>query len=59
VKQCKQLTTLILNYANVTDAGLKELKDPKELRMIQLFGCKFTDAGFRDFKQAHPNCKTD
>jgi hypothetical protein len=31
VKECKRLTTLILNYANVTDAGVKELKGLKRL----------------------------
>ena len=45
-----------LGATQVTDAGLKELKDPKQLTTLFLTDTKVTDAGIADLKKALPNC---
>jgi internalin A len=41
----------------VTDAGLKELKELKQLTELHLQRTKLTDAGVKELKEALPKCK--
>jgi hypothetical protein len=41
----------------VTDAGLKELKELKQLSRLELSGTKVTDAGIKELKRALPKCE--
>ena len=41
----------------MTDAGLKELKDLKQLTTLSLGGPKVTDAGVKELQAALPKCK--
>jgi hypothetical protein len=41
----------------VTDAGLKELKELKQLTTLDLEGTQVTDAGLKELKEALPKCK--
>jgi len=43
----------------VTEEGLKELKELKNLTRLLLDGTKVTDAGKKELKEALPNCNTD
>ncbi len=45
---------LDLNFTKVTDEGLKELKDMKNLIFLQLIGTKVTDAGVEELKKSRP-----
>ena len=38
----------------ITDAGLKDLKELKDLQFLCLAGTKISDAGLKDLKQALP-----
>ena len=40
----------------MTDAGMKELKDLKSLRSLDLSHTKVTDAGLKDLREALPTC---
>ena len=46
-----------LRMGKVTDAGLKELKDLKQLTSLNLYATKVTDDGVADFQKALPGCK--
>jgi hypothetical protein len=41
----------------VTDAGLKELKELKQLTTLNLRSAKVTDAGVKELQEALPKCK--
>jgi len=41
----------------VTDAGLKDLKDLKNLTSLDLRDAKVTDAGLKELKEALPKCR--
>jgi len=43
-----------LGGTKVTDSGLKDLKELKDLQFLCLAGTKISDAGLKDLKQALP-----
>jgi len=43
--------------SNVTDAGLKELKELNSLKKLYLRGTKVTDAGVKELQAARPELK--
>jgi hypothetical protein len=44
------------NNTRVTDEGLKELKELKQLTILSLTDTKVTDAGVKLLRDALPNC---
>ena len=40
----------------MTDAGLEEVKDLKQLESLNLFHTKVTAAGMKELKEALPKC---
>jgi hypothetical protein len=52
----KKLTWLQLGSTQVTEAGLKELKELKNLSWLYLGGTPVTDAGLKELKEALPKC---
>ena len=46
-----------LGHTKVTDAGLKELKDLKQLTSLNLAETKVTADGVADLQKALPGCK--
>ena len=42
---------------STADAGLKELKDLKQLTTLHLGGARVTDAGVKELQAALPHCK--
>ena len=53
----KPVTGVNLGGAQVTDAGLKGLKDLKQLTSLNLEGTKVTADGVADLQKALPGCK--
>src|SRR5207302_9928823 len=51
------LTTLDLQSSPVTDAGLKELADLKQLTTLYVYGTKVTGEGARELQAALPKLK--
>jgi hypothetical protein len=47
----KPVTQVDLNGTKVTDAGLKHLKELKELRSLDLSGTQVRDAGLKELKE--------
>ncbi|MCX5653361.1 MAG: hypothetical protein NTY65_01745 [Planctomycetota bacterium] len=45
---------LYLGGTPITDAGVKDLKELKDLQRLNLTGTKITDAGLKDLRQALP-----
>ena len=42
----------LIECGQITDAGLKELRNIKHLTMLELFGCqKITDTGLKELKE--------
>jgi hypothetical protein len=50
----QSLETLTLVGTQVTDAGLKELKELRRLRWLDVRATQVTDAGVRELKAARP-----
>jgi hypothetical protein len=58
VKTCPDLTVLILDYDKITDAGLKHLKELKNLQKISLVLVeKITDEGVLSLEETVPTLK--
>jgi len=53
----KELASLSLENAKVTDAGLKELKELKNLTRLVLSNTAVTAEGAKQFTEALPKCK--
>ena len=53
----QQLTSLYLGYAQITDAGLKEVAKLQRLTSLDLGGTKITDAGVAELRKALPKCE--
>jgi internalin A len=52
----KNLATIMLNGTQVTDAGLKELKNLKNLTWLDVSLTKVTDMGVKQLNKALPGC---
>jgi hypothetical protein len=52
-----QATGLGLVDTQVTDAGLKDLKEFKQLTYLDLTGTKVTEEGLKELRAALPKCK--
>lgn len=50
------LSTVDLNGSNLTDAGLRSLKDAPQLRSMSIAGTSVTAAGVGAFRDAFPEC---
>ena len=48
-----------LGFTNVTDMGLIELKDLKNLTVLYVYRTKVTDGGMKELKVALPKCKIE
>ena len=53
----KPVIEVNLPATKVTDAGLKELKDLKQLTSLNLYATKVTADGVADLQKALPGCK--
>ena len=56
VKCLTSVKYLSLFSTEVTDAGLKNLKELTNLRIVHIISTKITDEGIKDLHQALPNC---
>ena len=51
-------TLTITGAANITDAGLHQLKGMTNLTNLKFVDTKVTDAGVAELKQSLPQCET-
>ena len=53
----EKVTSLDLEYTQITDAGLKEVAKLQQLTLLDLGFTKITKEGVTELKKALPNCK--
>lgn len=51
------MQSLSLSGPNFTDAGLNEMKELKNLRLLNLRGTGVSDAGIKQFKVSNPGTR--
>jgi hypothetical protein len=56
VAKLQQLSCLLLNRAQITDAGLKEIAKLQQLEAVSLCSTQITAAGVVELQKALPKC---